>query len=160
MLRRSSRAKNGWVYRARTRDCRECVYHKRCVTPRAKVRTVVIVDDYEALLRARRRRLRWDEETKRLYNRHRWRAEGPHGVGKTQHGLRRAVRRGLANVTIQSFLTAAVMNLKALAAASALLPWLKNHLARLSGTTVASESASHRFFSYHGVLRYLFQPAA
>ena len=34
---------------------------------------------------------------------------------KTQHGLRRAVRRGLSNVAIQAYLTAAVINLKRLA---------------------------------------------
>lgn len=43
--------------------------------------------------------------------------EGAHGEAKTQHGLRRAVRRGLSNVAIQAYLTAAVMNLKRLAAA-------------------------------------------
>ena len=37
-----------------------------------------------------------------------------HGEAKTQHGLRRAVRRGLANVAIQAYLTAAVINLKRL----------------------------------------------
>jgi hypothetical protein len=41
--------------------------------------------------------------------------EGVQGTGKTQHGLRRAVRRGLGNVAIQVYLTAAVMNLKSLA---------------------------------------------
>jgi hypothetical protein len=34
---------------------------------------------------------------------------------KTQHGLRRADRLGLANVAIQAYLTAAVINLKRLA---------------------------------------------
>ena len=38
-----------------------------------------------------------------------------HGEAKTQHGLRRAVRRGLANMSIQAYLTAAVINLKRLA---------------------------------------------
>ena len=51
-----------------------------------------------------------DKETNR------WRVEGSHGEAKTQHGLRRAVRRGTANVAIQVYLTAAVMNLKRLAA--------------------------------------------
>ena len=54
--------------------------------------------------------------TYQKYVRHRWRVEGIHGQAKTQHGLRRAVRRGLANVAIQVYLTAAVMNLKRLAA--------------------------------------------
>jgi hypothetical protein len=38
-----------------------------------------------------------------------------HGEAKTQHGLRRAVRCGLANMSIQAYLTAAVINLKRLA---------------------------------------------
>jgi hypothetical protein len=92
---------------------------------RAKVRSVLIVDGYDALLRARRKRRRWDEETYSKYVRHRWRVEGTHGTAKTQHGLRRAARRGLANVRIQSYLTAAAMNLKRLAALllSLLLRW-------------------------------------
>jgi hypothetical protein len=77
----------------------------------------VIVHDYPALLRARRRRERWSEEDDRLYRRHRWRSEGFHGEAKTWHGLARAVRRGLENMRIQSFLTAAAINLKRLAAA-------------------------------------------
>ena len=44
-----------------------------------------------------------------------------HGEAKTQHGLRRAVRRGLANVAIQAFLTAAVINLKRLVVHAGLL---------------------------------------
>ena len=42
--------------------------------------------------------------------------EGIHGEAKCQHGLRRAVRRGLSNVRIQAYLTAVVINLKRLAA--------------------------------------------
>jgi IS5 family transposase len=69
------------------------------------------------LLRARRRRERWSEEDQRLYQRHRWRSEGFHGEAKTWHGLARAVRRGLTNMKIQAYLTAAAINLKRLAAA-------------------------------------------
>jgi IS5 family transposase len=54
---------------------------------------------------------------KRLYQRHRWRVEGVHGEAKTWHGLARAIRRGLDNMRIQAFLTAAAINLKRLAAA-------------------------------------------
>lgn len=100
-------------------DCNSCQLSKRCLPPTSKVRTVCIVDGYEALLRARRKKLRWD--TRHWYNRHRWRAEGVYGEAKTQDGLRRAVRRGLMNVAIQVYLTAAVMNLKRLA--TALLPY-------------------------------------
>jgi transposase len=118
VLRRSHRARNGWIYRARACDCRRCPHQEHCVSPGNKTRTVLIVDGYEALLRASRRKPRWSKERKRLYSRHRWCVEGVHGTGKTQHGLRRAIRRGLDNVAIQVYLTATVMNLKKLAASS------------------------------------------
>ena len=52
-----------------------------------------------------------------------------HGEAKTQHGLRRAVRRGLANVAIQAYLTAAVINLKRLAVhAGSLFAQIRLHL--------------------------------
>ena len=112
----SCRDQKSSVFRAKTSDCRRCRLRARCIPPSAKVRTVRIAEGYTALLRARRKRLRWDDRTRRLYNRHRWRVEGIHGEGKTQHGLSRAVRRGLGNVSIQAYLTAAVMSLKRLAA--------------------------------------------
>jgi IS5 family transposase len=90
---------------------------------------VVVSDDYTALLRARRRRIRWAEQERRLYWRHRWRSEDFHGEAKSWHGLARAVRRGLQNMRIQSFLTAAAINLKRLAAA--LLGLLRLLLQRL-----------------------------
>ncbi len=124
-MRRSSQTKRGWIYRASSRDCKKCKLHKQCVPPSATVRTIQIVDNYEALLRARRNYLQWDEETKACYTRHRWRVEGVHGEAKTQHGLRRAARRGLWNVAIQVYLTAAVMNLKRLAAFLFSLLWLE-----------------------------------
>ena len=61
--------------------------------------------------------LRRSDEDRRLCKRHFWRSEGFHGETKTQHGLRRAVRRRLGNMKIQSCLTAAAINLKRLAAA-------------------------------------------
>ena len=88
-----------------------------CLSPGRVNKAIVIGDDYPALLRARRRRERWSDEDQRLYQRHRWRSEGVHGEAKTWHGLARAVRRGLANMRIQAYLTAAAINLKRLAAA-------------------------------------------
>ena len=97
------------------------------------VRTVLIVDGYEALLRARRARNRgWDEDRKELYRRHQWWAEGRNGEAKIQHGLARAVRRGLWNVAIQSYLTAAAINLKRLAKALAGNPRLRPVFAALT----------------------------
>jgi len=115
-LRRSSRVENSWIYRAKSSDCRNCPLRARCVPRSASSRIIRIVDGYDALLRARRRWPERDEATRSIYRRHRWRVEGLHGEAKTQHGLRRAVRRGLWNVAVQAYLTAAVMNLKRLAA--------------------------------------------
>ncbi len=115
-LRRSGQEARGWVYRAKTRDCRSCPLRARCLSPSATARIIFICHGYEALLRARRRHGRRSPEDRALYTRHRWRVEGVHGEAKTRHGLRRAARRGLANVSIQVYLTAAVMNLKRLAA--------------------------------------------
>lgn len=110
------RAGSGRWYRARKHDCRRCSLRKRCLSPSVNSRSVLIVDGYVGLVRARRAHARGNLERRRLYNRHRGLVEGIHGEAKTQHGLRRAVRRGLGNVAIQSYLTAIVINLKRLAA--------------------------------------------
>lgn len=106
----------GDLYRADVKDCRQCPYRSRCFSKTARCRTILIGQGYEALLRARRVHARRDARRGALYTRHRWRVEGVHGEAKTQHGLRRAARRGLWNVAIQAYLTAVVMNLKRLAA--------------------------------------------
>ena len=80
---------------------------------------VLIPHEYPALLRARRRHACRGKEERRLWRRRMWRSEGYHGEAKSWHGLARAVRRGLANVRIQSYLTATAVNLKRLAAALA-----------------------------------------
>jgi len=108
---------HGRFFASRARDCKGCDLASICLSPSRVTKAVVIVHDYPALLRARRRRERWGDEEARLYQRHRWRSEGFHGEAKTWHGLARAVRRGLDNMRIQSYLTAAAINLKRLAAA-------------------------------------------
>jgi len=115
ILTRRTENKQGWIYRSRAKDCRHCKLRKRCLNEHVKSRSIMISNGYEALLRARRRHREPDEKFRKTYSRHKWKIEGMHGEGKTQHGLRRAVRRGLANVAIQVYLTAAVINLKRLA---------------------------------------------
>ena len=78
ILTRSCRTQHGWYYRSSTSDCRNCPLRKRCLSPKVDRRTIVISDHYEALLRARRKKPRWDERITGLYKRHRWRAEGAH----------------------------------------------------------------------------------
>jgi len=116
VLNRTCHTDKGWIYRAAAKDCANCPLRSRCVSSTAKVRVVLITDGYESLLRARRRWQKKDEDLQEKYTRHKWRVEGVHGEAKTCHGLRRAVRRGLANVSIQVYLTAMVMNLKRLVA--------------------------------------------
>jgi transposase len=146
VLKRSYRAPNGWIYKARSRDCTKCVHRAGCVTRGNRARTVLIINDYGALLRARRQWVRRDEQAHRVYRRHRWQIEGKHGEGKTQHGLRRAVRRGRWNVAIQVYLTAAVMNLKVLAG---LLLWLLVRRWRSQGAVVALSASAGRDSGRH-----------
>jgi hypothetical protein len=105
------------AYRARPHDCRPCPLRRACVSPGMERRAILLHKDHPALLRARRKRLRWGARERGLYAQHRGRVEGIHGEAKTWHGLARAVRRGLANMQIQAYLVAAVINLKRLAAA-------------------------------------------
>lgn len=106
-------------FHASAKDCRGCPLRARCVSPSRHARVVVFNVNHPSLLRARRKRLRWGSHERWLYRRHRWRVEGVHGEAKTWHGLARAVRRGLQNMRIQAFLTAAAINVKRLAAALA-----------------------------------------
>lgn len=102
------------VFRSIRRKCLACPIREDCVNAVTGLRVLTIVEGHEAMTRARRRYARQEAADVRIYNRHRWIVEGRHGEAKTQHGLRRAVRRGLDNVRIQAYLTAAVMNLKRL----------------------------------------------
>jgi transposase len=117
ILRPARPIQHGRFFYSRAKDCARCPLAKTCLSRGRVNKAVVISDHYPALLRARRRRERWSAEDRRLYQRHRWRSEGFHGEAKTWHGLARAVRRGLDNMRIQAFLTAAAINLKRLTAA-------------------------------------------
>lgn len=110
-----SDALSGWHYQSDAKVCAKCHLSGGCIPEGKKVRRIFFADGHESLVRARRCHLRGDPETKRLYNRHRGLVEGVHGEAKTRHGLDRAARRGAPNMSIQSFLTAAVINLKRLA---------------------------------------------
>ena len=120
-LRPAGRAgETGRFYRARRRDCDACRLQDICLSPTARSRAVIIQDGHAALVRARRRHARGLAADRAAHNRHRGLVEGVHGEAKTRHGLRRAMRRGLWNVQIQAWLTAAAINLKRLAASLSL----------------------------------------
>lgn len=122
-LRPTRPVKHGRFFYSKAKNCSCCDLASVCLSKGRANKAVVIGDDCPALLRARRRRERWTEDERRLYQRHRWRAEGFHGEAKTWHGLARAVRRGLDNMRIQAFLTAAAINLKRLATAMLRSRW-------------------------------------
>lgn len=117
ILRPKRPLKYGRFFYSRAKECARCPLKGDCLSKGRSNKAVVVGDDYPALLRARRHRERWSAEERRLYQRHRWRSEGFHGEAKTWHGLARAIRRGLTNMKIQAYLTAAVINLKRLATA-------------------------------------------
>ena len=135
VLRPGKPVKHGRFFHSRSRDCSRCDLKALCISKGRMTKSVVIGDHHPALLRARRRRDRWSAEDDRLYQRHRWRSEGYHGEAKTWHGLARAVRRGLQNMRIQAFLTAAAVNLKRLA--GAILATLLSMLAAIAGAIEA-----------------------
>ena len=113
----------GRFFSSRTSDCTRGPLKGDCL-PKTRInKEVVIPHDYQALIRARRRHARWSEDDRRLYRRHLWRSGGYHGEAKTWHGLGRAVRRGLDNMKIQAYLTAAAINLKRLATALLAILW-------------------------------------
>ncbi len=117
MLKAGRAVKHGRFFASRAVDCRHCHMSRLCLSKGRVNKAVVLGDDYPALLRARRRRERWSDDDRALYQRHRWRSEGYHGEAKTWHGLSRAIRRGLANMKIQAYLKAAAGNLKRLGSA-------------------------------------------
>jgi hypothetical protein len=111
-------AKGSQAYRARRADCRRpCPLRAACIGSKVPRRAILLHEDHAALLRARRKHARWGERERAIYGSHRGRVAGAHGEAKTWHGLARAVRRGLANIQIQAYLTAAAINLKRLASA-------------------------------------------
>jgi DDE family transposase len=110
VLRPTRAIKHGRFFYSKAKDCVQCPLKGGCLSKGRVNKAVVVGDDHPALLRARRRRERWSADDRRLYQRHRWRSEGFHGEAKTWHGLARAVRRGLANMKIQNYLTAAAVN--------------------------------------------------
>lgn len=110
--------KDGRFYRARRVDCAPCRFASICLGKTAKTRAVIIKDGHGALLRARRRHAKRLAGDQAALNRHRGLVEGVHGEAKARHGLGRAMRRGLWNMRIQAWLTAAAINLKRLAKAA------------------------------------------
>lgn len=100
-------------YRAPQTVCTVCPLRSRCT--KSKRRILHISPHHDSLAR-----LRADAKTDSFRELYRARApviEGVFAEGKQWHGLRRAWRRGLANMLMQSLLVAAVLNFKRVMAA-------------------------------------------
>ncbi len=108
------------VYAGLRSVCRICPLKNQCT--KSDRRTLKVSSNHASLIH-----LRADSKTdsfKRLYKSRAPVIEGIFGEAKEWHGLRRAWRRGLSKMLIQSFLIATVMNLKRLCAV--LLYYLPN----------------------------------
>lgn len=100
------------IYKMKRGVCGGCPLQQRCTNKPS--RTLTVGANHGALVR-----LRADHQSESFHNLYRRRAPVAEGVfadGKQRHGLRRAWRRGLLNMRIQSLLIATVINLKRLIA--------------------------------------------
>ncbi|TGN73352.1 hypothetical protein EOW77_0035240 [Bradyrhizobium yuanmingense] len=113
ILRPARPVKRGRFFYSKAKDCArgplkgDCLSKGRGLTKRSLSVTIVLHCSAPADVASDRAR-----QDRRLYQRHRWRSEGFHGEAKTRHGLASAIRRGLANMKIQAYLTAVAINLK------------------------------------------------
>ena len=101
------------VYRGRLTHCRDCYLRSQCTS--GKQRYLKVSANHSGLVE-----LRAESETesfKRLYAKRAPTIEGIFAEAKQWHGLRRAWRRGLRNMMVQSLLVATVLNYKRLVAA-------------------------------------------
>jgi len=98
-------------YRARRSDCQGCALKSQCTI--SDRRQVKVTRHHASMMR-----LRADSRTESFTALYRSRApviEGVFAESKQRHGLRRAWRRGLSKMLVQSLLVAAVLNFKRLA---------------------------------------------
>ncbi len=126
-------------YAAQVKDCSACQLKPQCT--RARFRSVQRHWDSEYLERAAALR---ETEGYRISQRCRKRIEHRFGEGKEQMGLRRARRRGHANVREQCLMTAMVQNMKRIVAAME---------KRFRGT--AKAAAKNTMPAFQAISRYL-----
>jgi len=97
-------------YRCSAKVCKECPYKKECLSEKAKQRTVtrhVWQDDLDQITAFTK-----TEQGRKIYARRKELIERSFAEGKELHGLRTARMLGLRNMHEQSFLSAAVQNMK------------------------------------------------
>jgi IS5 family transposase len=101
-------------YLPKKEDCRNCVLRARCLK-KNRARMTIYRHDDDAFRGRAMEHLLTDAARKTMRQRKTY-AEWVNAESKTKHGLRRAMFRGLEQVTIQVMMTASVQNLKRLIA--------------------------------------------
>ena len=103
-------------YRAKQRDCQTCPLASQCLAPSKKFRTLKRPIHQEYLDRAHER-----NNSPQYYDLQKQRriwCEGTFAIMKARHGLRRAMRRGLAKMQEQLLMASVAMNLCRMVAAT------------------------------------------
>jgi len=105
---------NSHTYHAKKKDCNECPLREKCVSPRVSCRH--IFRQIHQSFKDRAKEYLSTEHAQETIRQRKCYAELINAESKTRHGLRRAMFRGLDNMTIQVLLTASVQNIKRLLA--------------------------------------------
>jgi IS5 family transposase len=100
------------VYRCIPATCRQCQLHDKCMTGETSGRTLEINADAKYIEWADHCLSR--HQRHRLLNRRKYKAEGSFADATNNHGFKRARWRGLAKMTVQNLLIAAVQNVRKL----------------------------------------------
>lgn len=103
---------NSYTYHAKKKDCKFCSLRHKCVSPKVSCRHIFRQKDQSFKDQAKEYLL--TEHAQETIRQRKTYAEWVNAESKTRHGLRRAMFRGLNNVTIQVLLTASVQNIKRL----------------------------------------------
>jgi transposase len=113
-LGKDSLTPNLTKYLSRKEDCRNCNLSAKCLSKNRARRTIYRHSD--DIFRARVMEHLLTDDAKKTMRQRKTYAEWVNAESKTKHGLRRAMFRGLEQVTIQVMMTASVQNLKRLIA--------------------------------------------
>lgn len=111
-LSRSSIRSNSINYRSKKKDCKNCPIKEKCITGKAKTRTVTRSKD-EPIFEWASEHLQTQRAKAALRRRKIW-PETAFADAKNNHGMSKAKHRGKWKVEIQVLLTAAVINIKKL----------------------------------------------
>jgi len=110
---RTEKERGRRLYRGRLTHCRDCHLKSQCTS--GKQRYIKVSANHSGLVELRAASK--TETFRRLYSRRAPTIEGIFAEAKEWHGLRRAWRRGLSKMLVQSLLVSTVINLKRLATA-------------------------------------------